>query len=207
VATQSFLGRLVSDHGSAGIAELVSENFFFHQRVLMNGQPTADSGEACTVISNIDTGQQREDSLARFFAEEELTTESENGRPEQQRKMIVLDTVPAVLILDLNRFDVGELGRLAKNQHVITFLLEVDLQDLIPGQPDRDLNHRLTAIAKHRGMDIDHAHSIAICRINGQWWTFDDREVHLIANVMDEETMLFERTAMLLYELMHPGEM
>jgi hypothetical protein len=54
-------------------------------------------------------------------------------------------------------------------------------------------------------MDIDHGYSIAICRINREWWTFDDREVHHTANVMDEETKLFERTALVFYCLLPNG--
>jgi hypothetical protein len=46
-------------------------------------------------------------------------------------------------------------------------------------------------------MDIDHGHYIAICRINGEWWAFDDREACSTGNVMGGETMLFETTAML----------
>jgi ubiquitin C-terminal hydrolase len=56
-------------------------------------------------------------------------------------------------------------------------------------------------------MYIDHGHYIAICAINGEWRIFDDREAHHIANVICEETILFERTAMLFSELVYPGEM
>jgi hypothetical protein len=52
-------------------------------------------------------------------------------------------------------------------------------------------------------MDINHGHSIAICRINGEWRTSDGEEVDQTANMIDEETALFERTAMLCYELTH----
>jgi hypothetical protein len=55
-------------------------------------------------------------------------------------------------------------------------------------------------------MDIDHAHCIAICTITVESRTFDNKEAHHRANLMDEETMPFERTAILFYQLMHPGE-
>jgi hypothetical protein len=49
----------------------------------MNGQPTADSAEACTIILTIDSYQRLEDPLTHFFAEEELTIEGEDGFPQQ----------------------------------------------------------------------------------------------------------------------------
>jgi ubiquitin C-terminal hydrolase len=115
--------------------------------------------------------------------------------------------MPAVMILYLCQFDSDELRQFAKNQHVITFTLEIDLRHLIPVQFDQDPNYKLTAIAKHRGIDIDHGHYIAMCRINSQWWTFDDSRVHQTGDVTDEETMLFEKIAMLFHELMYPVEM
>jgi hypothetical protein len=56
-------------------------------------------------------------------------------------------------------------------------------------------------------MEIDHDHDIPICRIDGEWSTFDDREVHHMSNGMDKVIMLFERTAIVFSELMEPGEM
>jgi ubiquitin C-terminal hydrolase len=102
--------------------------------------------------------------------------------------------------------DYAALGQLAKSQPVITLPFEIDLRHLIPAQPDRDLAYRLSAMAKHRGIDIDHGHYIAMCRIDGRWWTFDHCEVHYTGDVMDKETTLFERTATLFYELVHPGK-
>jgi hypothetical protein len=169
VTTQLLLGLLASDRGYPGIAEFVSRHFFFHQMVLMDGQPTADSGQACTVILNIDSCQQPEDCLTRFFAEEALIPEGENGLRQQRTKKIVFDTVPALLILYPGGFDFDELGQFAKNQHVITFPLEIDLRPLILEQSDRDVHDRLEALAKHRGMDIDQGHCIAMYAINGPW--------------------------------------
>jgi hypothetical protein len=54
---QFALSHLTTDHGYPGITEFVSRHFLFHQRVPMDGQPTADSGEAYTVRLNIDSGQ------------------------------------------------------------------------------------------------------------------------------------------------------
>lgn len=115
-----------------------------------------------------------------------LSCQCQKGGTSFHKVKEVIQVWPKVLIVQLNRTD-----QEVKNESFIVYPHVLTFGELIV---KGSINYRLYSVVIHAGKDVKSGHYMAFCKVQGEWFKFNDENVKAVSEssvIVDNATILF----------------
>jgi len=139
-----------------------------------------------------------EEAIANFTKIETLDVDvgykcDKCNKAVKAQKQLTIRQAPNVLSIQLKRFDL-KFGGLKINKTVI-FRETLELNRVMSkGLEQEDNTYDLYALIVHYGTTVYSGHYTSFVKIDGVWWLFDDKEIHIV-----DASIVLRQNAYLLY--------